>query len=285
MNPYTRTSHPCNRKYDDVIIHSSVELNYLWLPLVGFLVGILASITGSGGSFFFLPVLVLVFHVPAQMAVATSLAASLPVCLIGFYGYYRKKHIEVSTGLIFSAGGIAGAFAGVGLTTVLTPVQLKTSFGIYSIMIAIIMMAETWKKKKAQIAGSVMPSVTTAQRITRGSFFGFMAGVIAGTFGTSGAAPAQAGLFSLNLPLKTVVGTTMMVVLSNALFAISGHFLMGEIDLTLVWFLTAGSILGSFTGTTILHHVRIDRSENSLRYAYASGMILFGILMMISNRR
>jgi len=69
-----------------MIFHSSFQYCYLWLPLVGFIIGFFASMAGGGGGFFFLPVLILLFKVPAQIAVATSLAATLPICIVGSWG-------------------------------------------------------------------------------------------------------------------------------------------------------------------------------------------------------
>jgi len=67
-----------------MIYHSSFEYYYLWLPLIGFMIGFIGSLIGGGGGFFFIPVLTLIFHVPAQIAVATSLAATLPIGIVGY---------------------------------------------------------------------------------------------------------------------------------------------------------------------------------------------------------
>jgi len=117
----------------------------------------------------------------------------------------------------------------------------------------------------------------------KGSFFGLSAGLIAGTFGTSGTAPVIAGLFAMRLPVKKLVGTSLLVVLVNTLFAVGAHFLLGQIDLTLVWFLTGGSVIGAIAGTKLLSRANVERSENNIRYLYAVVMIAIGVLMMISK--
>ena len=66
------------------------------------------------------------------------------------------------------------------------------------------------------------------RKTVKGSFFGLLAGIITGTFGTSGTAPVIAGLFTMEIPLKLVIGTSLLVILANTVFAIGAHFLVGH---------------------------------------------------------
>jgi uncharacterized membrane protein YfcA len=266
-----------------MIFHSQFEYYYLWLPIIGFAVGLWGSMLGGGGGFFFIPVLTLLFNIPAQIAVATSLAASIPICIIGSLGHYRNRNIDLRMGLIFSIAGIAGAFTGAKLTSIMTSDQLKISFGIYSIIIAIIMIAVRLREKRAEQNNKLLPEVTTLQKLTSGSFFGFISGIITGTFGTSGTAPVQAGLFAMRVPVKIVLGTSLLVSTVNTFFGLGGHFLVGEIDLTLVYFLTSGAVIGAVLGPRILAGIKIGRAEGPVRIWYAVGMIVFGIIMIMSN--
>ena len=266
-----------------MIFHSSFEYYYLWLPLIGFIIGFIGSLLGGGGGFFFIPVLTLLFNIPAQIAVATSLAATLPIGIVGSFGHYRNGNINLRLGLAFAIAGIFGALSGASLTSIMTTEQLKTTFGIYSILMAVLMLISNWRERRADANGSIVPDISNFSKIARGSFFGFLAGVITGTFGTSGTAPVQAGLFSMRMPIKLVVGTSLLVSCVNTGSAIGAHFLVGEIDLTLVYFLTAGTIAGALIGPKFLAGIKIGRAEGPIRLWYAIGMIAFGIVMIISN--
>lgn len=241
------------------------------------------TMLGGGGGFFFLPVLTLIIGAPPHVAVATSLAATLPICVVGSWGHYRKGNVDVKTGSIFIIAGIIGAFAGAAITGMLTPKQLNLSFGVYAILIALNMAYGTWKKKKTEADIDKQQNISRVRKISKGSFFGLSAGLIAGTFGTSGTAPVIAGLFSMRLPIKLVIGTSLVVVLVNTLFAVGAHVLVGQFDLTLVWFLSAGSIIGAVAGTRLLSKTNVDRSENNIRYVYALVMIAIGVLMMTNK--
>jgi uncharacterized protein len=266
-----------------MIFHSSFEYIYLLLPLIGFTVGFFASVLGSGGGFLFLPVLILLYNVPAQTAVATSLAATLPVCIIGSMSHYRSGNIHMQLGLILSVAGIFGAVAGAGISNLVTSRQLKLGFGMYALLIAILILFNTRRERIALSKGmELIPPIGSA-RFRKGSLYGFVAGIVTGTFGTSGAAPVIAGLFSMRIPLKVVAGTSLMIITVTTVSALGTHFLMGTIDLTLVYFLTSGAVLGSAAGPRLLAEIKTDRAELPVRKWYAFGLAAFGLIMILSS--
>lgn len=263
-----------------MIFYSSFDTIYLLLPVIGFIIGLFGTMLGGGGGFFFLPVLTLLLGVPAHTAVATSLAATLPIGIIGSWGHYKKGNINIKAGRIFGVAGIVGALLGAGLTSFISEPLLKMLFGIYSVLIALNMFFNSARKikNKRKSQDTVKPS-----EIGKGSFFGLMAGIIAGTFGTSGTAPVIAGLFAIRLPVKLVVGTSLLVVLVNSVFAVGAHFLVGSIDLTLIFFLTSGSAIGAFIGPRLFSKVKIEKSEHGVQYLYALVVAAIGILMIVNR--
>ena len=260
---------------------SEIQNIYYILPLVGLLISLFGTILGGGGGFFFLPVLMLLIGVPAQTAVITSLVATLPICIIGSLGHFHKGNIDFKTGLKFALAGIIGAFVGAGITSMISADLLKISFGIYSMLIALNIVVDTRRKKCTEKNGTERHALTGFSKNIRSAFFGFLAGTITGIFGTSGTAPVLAGLITLRLSLKLVIGTSLLVVLSNTIFAISAHFLVGKIDLTLVYILTAGSVIGALIGPKLLSKMKIEKYENKGRYLYAIVMVALGVLMIV----
>ena len=264
-----------------MIDYSEIQNSYYILPLVGLIVGLFGTMLGGGGGFIFLPVLTLLLRVPAQTAVITSLVATLPICIVGLLSHYQKGNINFRIGSLFALAGIAGAFFGAEITSRISTDQLKISFGIYSMLIALNMVWNAWLNKKSEKNDYGRNELSRFAKTSKSSLFGFIAGTISGTFGTSGTAPVLAGLFSLNLPFKMVIGTSLLVVLSNTIFAVSAHFLVGKIDITLLCFLTAGSITGALIGPRFLSKIKTGKSDNSFRYLYAVVMVVLGMLMII----
>lgn len=266
-----------------MIFHSSFESTYLWLPLIGFLVGLIGTlIGGGGGGFFFIPILVFMFGVPAHVAVTTSIAATLPICLVGSIGCYRNGHVDLRVGIIMSVGGILGALAGAGFTSLISHQQLIILYGLYSVILSVIVLRGISRDKRDRANGIDDSSDTRLQEFAKGTSFGFLAGVITASSGATGATPVQAGLFAMRKPVKIVIGTSLLVVLVNTASALGAHFLVGQIDLTLVGFLTAGTILGALIGPKVIKGARLDHVDGPIRFWFAIGMILFGIAMIIS---
>ena len=265
-----------------MIEFSEIQNSYYFLPLVGLLIGLFGTMLGGGGGFFFLPVLTLLIGVPAQTAVITSLVATLPIGIVGSLAHYHKRNIDINIGVKFALAGILGACIGAGITSIISAHQLKISFGIYSMAIALNIAVDTRRKKQIEQNGTIRQDLTVFGKNVRSSFFGFFAGIITGTFGTSGSAPVLAGLFSLRLPLKLAIGTSLLVIVSNTIFAVGAHFLVGRIDLTLVIFLTAGSIVGALIGPKFLSKIEMEKSENKMRYSYATVILVVGVLMIAS---
>ncbi len=266
-----------------MIFHSSFQYSYLWLPLIGLFVGMLASMIGGGGGFLFPPALILFFQIPAHIAVTTSLAATLPICFAGAVGHYRLGNIDMRTGLVFGIAGILGAIAGAFFTGLVTAKQLQYIFGIYLILLAIIVKYGSGNKhKSSKQTNNPSPVVRLFDRIPKGTFYGLSGGVISGTFGTSGTAPVLAGLFAIRLPIKLVAGTSLMIIFINTFSALAGHIFVGIIDLTLVWFLTSGAILGAFFGPRITKRWKVGgKKEGIIKQSYALVILVLGIILLI----
>ena len=264
-----------------MIFYSTIEPIYFLLPLLGLIIGLFSTTLGGGGGFFFLPILMLMLKLPTQTAVITSLVATLPICMAGTVSHYNKGNVNFRIAIIFALSGIVGTFIGAEITNHINSDQLKIAFGIYSVLIASNMAFSTWRKRKGEHTGKTPGIPLGVSGITKSSVFGILAGIITGAFGTSGTAPVLAGLFSMRIPFKMVIGTSLLVVLANTLFAISAHFLIGKIDFTLIIFLTAGSTIGALIGPKLLMRVKIGSNENKLRYWYALAMLTIGLLMII----
>lgn len=263
-----------------MFFYSPIEPMYYILPGVGLIVGLLGTLVGGGGGFVFLPVLVLALGVPTHTAVITSLVATLPVGVIGSFVHYKKGNVNVRLAFLFAASGLFGAFAGVALANQFSDEGLQSVFGIYSILMGIYIYFNTQSQNLFTLTEPVSVLPIDRKAIIKSSIFGFSAGTVTGAFGTSGAAPLLAGLFSMKASIKVVVGTSLLVVASNTLFAIGSHFLVGNIDLTLVIFLTSGSAIGASIGPLLLSRIDTIRSEGNIRYVFAVIMVLLGITMI-----
>jgi uncharacterized membrane protein YfcA len=85
--------------------------------IVGFVIGVVASLLGVAGGELLIPTLVLLFGADIKLAGSLSLAVSLPTMLVGFTRYSRDQSFSVlgrnkSFLLVMAAGSIVGTFIG-----------------------------------------------------------------------------------------------------------------------------------------------------------------------------
>ncbi len=262
------------------MLEIAIELNYYWLPVIGFAVGLVATMVGGNGAFFFPPALILLFQVSPKVAIATSLAAVIPIGLIGSAEHYRRGNINLPVGVVFGLAGMLGAFLGAWMSNMLKTETLVISFSIYLILLGLF----TLYRPKASTDGVVKPpgrfSDFNKHNLSLILSIGFIAGCVTGLYGTSGTAPVLAAMLILRLPLMQVVGTSVMIVFINALTGFSGHMLLGELDFQLIMLLGSGATVGAFLGPRLLWRIRPRKKENKIRFILGFLLIIVGIFLL-----
>ena len=103
------------------------------LALVGFIVGILSSISGLGGGFMIVPLLIYLGR-EAKLAVGTSFVFILVVAISSIISHYRLGNMDVKTGLTLGLGGVIGAQIG---PQILQHVSEQNFKRIFALLLAI----------------------------------------------------------------------------------------------------------------------------------------------------
>jgi uncharacterized protein len=85
--------------------------------VIGFVIGVIASLLGVAGGEFLIPALVLICGIDIKLAGSLSLTISLPTMLVGFARYSRDQSFSVLSQnraffLVMAAGSILGTFIG-----------------------------------------------------------------------------------------------------------------------------------------------------------------------------
>lgn len=263
-----------------MMMQTSIQLSELWLPLIGFVVGMIATMIGSNGAFFFPPMLILLFQVPPRIAIATSLAAVIPMGLIGSLEHYRRGNINLPVGIFFGFSGFAGALAGAWISGLLEAELLVKGFGIYAIALGAASISMRGNRQAAPISAPSGFRDINRRQLWFIGIFGFMAGITTGLFGTSGSLPVIAALFILRLPVRLIAGTCFMIVFFNAMSGFGGHFLLGEFQLRLILLLGSGAALGAFFGPWLLTYIRPERGSKWIRFVFAFIIMAMGLLLI-----
>jgi uncharacterized membrane protein YfcA len=119
--------------------------------VVGFGIGVVASLMGVAGGELLIPTIVLLFGADLKLAGSLSLAVSLPTMIVGFTRYSRDQSFSVILAewrflLLMAAGSLAGAFAGGRLLGIVpTPMLLPLLAAIL-----VVSSAKVWSHGRAQ---------------------------------------------------------------------------------------------------------------------------------------
>jgi uncharacterized membrane protein YfcA len=122
------------------------QRNWWVTALSGAGVGVLTGVLGVGGGFLIVPALVLFVGLPMRQAVGTSLVVIAMNSLAGIMGHLVGTGIDWSMIGVFVVAGLIGNFAGVRLTRVVKPSQLRSSFALFVIALAFFLLYDNLPK-------------------------------------------------------------------------------------------------------------------------------------------
>ncbi len=262
-----------------------IDIYLILLPLFGLIIGLVVSMFGGGGGGFFVPVLILIFGVTPQVAVATSLAAVLPTTAVSTFSHFRQGNVDLRTGLILGIGGIIGTLIGANIANIIPPAILQMILGILTLIMIIPMLKSLVQRRQKMIEKNEEKeeiSTLTGPKRVIASFFGVASGLLAGVFGISGTPPIVAGLYSLGLPAVMVVGTSVFVLIFNSIAGIGGFYLLGRLDLTLIILLGGGAAVGAFIGPLLLKKINPKTFEKIYGPVIVSTMVIFGLGLILA---
>lgn len=112
----------------------------------GFLVGLALGLTGGGGSILAVPLLIYGLDMGPKTAVPTALAAVALTAAVGAGDAARARLLEVRAGLIFAAGGVVAAPAGVFLAERVADTHIVIGFALLMLIVG----ARLWWQAGAQ---------------------------------------------------------------------------------------------------------------------------------------
>jgi uncharacterized protein len=111
--------------------------------VIGFFVGILASIMGVGGGFIMVPAMIYLLRMPTNVVIGTSLFQIIFVTsLVTVLHAYENQTVDIMLALILMSGGVVGAQIGAALGHKLKAEQLRFLLGILILIVCIKILTE-----------------------------------------------------------------------------------------------------------------------------------------------
>jgi uncharacterized membrane protein YfcA len=217
------------------------------LPILfGVLVGVSLGLTGGGGSLFAVPLLVHGLGIEPREAVGLSLIVVGAVAWAGWLRRSRSGTIEPRAAAFIAGAGIVSAPLGVMAAQHLDPDTLMAAFSGLMLVVAALMVRQTFKNPENSAAVRARHHTDEAARgiacrydargkldlSTRCAFgllgTGLLTGFLTGLFGVGGGfliVPAL--MFATGMSVNRAVGTSLMVIALVSLSGIAGFVLRG----------------------------------------------------------
>ena len=259
-------------------------LDPLLLILFGFLVGILASMTGVGGGIFIVPILTFFYSeniVTVQMATATSLFAIIFTAIASTFNYSRQKRIYYRTGLVLAVTSAPGAYFGSWVAGQINERILGLIFGFFLIAVAIRMAMTLIQNKKENKVGQIATDaelVSHTRMIVIGLSLGFFGGFASGLLGIGGGTlivPIMT--FGLGMPMFLATATSMFTMIITATAGSIQYIQQGAVNIPFALLIALGTVLGAQVGASTSRKM----SNKSLTFVFVLVLIAAGINMIL----
>jgi uncharacterized membrane protein YfcA len=257
------------------------------LPLLGFLIGTAAALTGIGGGVFIVPLLTVLYAFAPPNAAGTSLTTIVFTALAATANYSRQKRIYYKTGLALALTTSPGAILGAYLTTAVSPALLGLVFGVFLILVAAHMMLNTFNLRKKPLrtqdssrTGPVKSDaelIRSKKTVAVGAGLSFFGGLASGLLGIGGGVllvPIMT--FALAMPIHTATATSMFTMVFSSISGVTEHYQAHQINFQYAALMGLGTIVGAQLGAYASGRV----SGKSLCRAFAIVLIFASIKMI-----
>ena len=225
-----------------------MELAY---PLCGFLIGSLVGFTGIGGGSVMTPLLILVFGVHPLTAVGTDLLYAAVTKATGAKVHAYRSNVEWRVVGYLALGSVPGALATIYMMTRL-PMHspglthlVTVAIGVALLLVAVGLLIGQSAEFETDLADrGAAETSRDRSRIT--VFLGFLLGVLVSltSIGVGAIGIVVLRYLYPRLPAARLVGSDIAHAVPLALIAGSGHWLIGDVNWTLLGSLLIGSLPG-----------------------------------------
>lgn len=214
--------------------------------LAGALVGLALGSLGAGGSILAVPALIYLLGFSPAEATTASLIIVIVTSLTALVAHARAGTVRWRAGLLFAAAGLLPA-AGAGLLSVHIPAAVLTlTFAVLAVFAGLRMLRHR------------TPPEGASASVPRAAGAGAALGAVTGFLGVGGGFLAVPALVAaLAVPMSAAVGTSLPVIIANALVALAAR---ASTEVSLDWALImpfiATAVLGAWDGKRLSAKVR-----------------------------
>lgn len=239
--------------------------------LLGFVIGASLGLLGGGGSILTVPIFVYVLGFPPKDAVAMSLGVVGLTSMVGAVGHFRRGNVDLKTAALFGGAATLGTFGGTRLAAFLSGTTQLALFGLVMLAASVFMF-------RGRRDG---PDDADGPRYGLGLIVveAIAVGLLTGLVGVGGGFLIVPALVLLSVPMKTAVGTSLVVIAWNCVVGFSSYLGLAHFAWTPMALVTLGTLPGIWAGTRA-HGVV---SQERLRRGFAMFLVCVALFILYQN--
>jgi uncharacterized protein len=239
-------------------------------------VGLTLGLLGGGGSILALPVLVYLLHVAAKDAIAMSLLVVGVTAAVASLAHARAGRVLWRAGVVFGLAGMVGGFVG-GVAARFVPAPaLLAGFAVMMLVTGFAML----RPRPPTPDGEGEEPAATEAGLARLAGLGAAVGLVTGLVGAGGGFVIVPALALLGrVPMRSAVGTSLLVIAMSSLAGFAGHLGHASVDWGLALAMTAVATVGGLVGTAVVARV----PQAVLRRLFAALVLVTATVMLTTQ--
>lgn len=250
------------------------------------LIGISLGLTGGGGSILTVPVFVYLFNVDAASATVYSLFVVGITSTVGSVSYFKRGMVNTKTVVVFGIPSVTAVFL---TRAYIAPAIPQSIFSIGNftlsrnillmLLFALLMVFASYsmiRKSKELPESSSQKLFSYPLLFAQGIFIGIITGLV-GAGGGFLIIPALVNL--LKMPMKTAVGTSLVIIAINSLagflFSVRHTVIQWSLLVSVTAIAIAGILIGSYVSTKI--------DDKKLKPGFGWFVLVMGICIILKE--
>jgi uncharacterized membrane protein YfcA len=263
------------------------------LLMLGFIVGLPASMCGLGGGFILVPTLILVFNLSPQSAIAISLVAMCGTTISASIGYIKQKRVDYKLALLYDVFDIPGVIVGAYLTTILPKNLLIGICGFFILFLSLLMLRNLrkrsfstknkesdmtcngWGRKVSDSMNKVFEYKIRRPGLIMVS--SLLSGLVTGLAGLGGGITDTTTMMLLGVPAHIAIASSeFAMALTNGAGVIT-HGFFQNISIEYAIPITIGTIIGAQVGVLLAKRT----NQKTLKLILSAVALLFSIRLIL----
>ncbi|AZA79996.1 sulfite exporter TauE/SafE family protein [Chryseobacterium sp. G0186] len=231
------------------------------------LIGVSLGLIGGGGSILTVPVLVYLFRIDALLATEYSLFIVGISSTVGSLSYLKKGWVDLKISLVFGIPSIISIFLTRTYLLPLIPdelIQIQSFIITKNIFLLLIfaglMILASYKMIRSRTSVEVLERRSAKENTLLAVGEGTLVGILTGLVGAGGGfmiIPALVNL--LKVPMKTAIGTSLIIISLNSLIGFTASMNHAEIDWKLLISIAFIAVIGIIMGTQLSRKIKGEK--------------------------